>query len=101
VSDLWRVAKADGELYRDKQDERDGQDEPDGQDTVRLIRSINFRPLGGFPVWGRSAWYQIKRRGPRLVINYAEDAIALSPSVLFAFTNLKYNSAVGYLPEAQ
>ena len=45
VSDLWRVAKADGEFYRDKQDERDG------QDTVRLIRSINFRTCGGFPVW--------------------------------------------------
>jgi len=41
VLEPWHMATAEGEFYRDKQDERDG------QDKVALIWSINFGPLAG------------------------------------------------------
>ena len=55
VLEIWRMATAGGEFYRDTQDERDG------PDTVGLIRPINIRPSEQSPRrWCKRNWVASK-----------------------------------------
>jgi len=75
VLELWRMATAAGEFYRDKQDERDG------QDTVVLMQLMNFGLSGGLSgLWsvGKCGCDQIKRCTPRPTMDYVEDVIVLA-----------------------